>query len=258
MVVRLRARSRHRRRRARARVRPAPRIRASGRAPRIHPRTKVPLLLQVVLIVVVLVRNMPQLRRPGIINAVAHSGGRGWCGSGSPASGCARRAARASSSSACFVACDTIAAESRGAASESSVEEDIVGGGERRPFRFFFLASCRCSPLCPSASSSSSSSSSSGRRIGWRRPKRSQPKRRMLLPKRARLRRCASASAPGFECRESVSASAVVALPESTRRSSRSLRSLLEERRHARHGVVSARRESDQENDSMSFPRWRW
>lgn len=156
----------------------------------------------------------------------------------------ARRAARAASSSARFVAWDTMAAESRGAASESSVEEDMVGGGARRLFRF---------PACSLCTCSSSSSSSSGRRIGGRRPKRSQPKSRMLLLKCDRLRR----AAPGFECRERVSASAVVALPESTRRSSRSLRSALEERRQDMHGAVRARRESDQENVSMSFPRWR-
>jgi hypothetical protein len=42
-------------------------------------------------------------------------------------------------------------------------------------------------------------------------------------------------------------------LIESARRSSRSLRSFLEERRQSRHGAVRARNESDHENDSMSF-----
>jgi hypothetical protein len=34
------------------------------------------------------------------------------------------------------------------------------------------------------------------------------------------------------------------------------LRSFFEERRHARQDAVSARRESDHENESMSFLRW--
>ncbi len=50
---------------------------------------------------------------------------------------------------------------------------------------------------------------------------------------------------------ERVSASPVVALalPESVRRSSRSLRSFLEERMQLRHGAVRARKESDHENN---------
>jgi hypothetical protein len=161
-----------------------------------------------------------------------------------------------------------MAAESKGAASESSVEEDMVTvDGRRWPPRwfllFFFLLCCStCScpsppPPSPPLSSSSSSSSSSGRRMGCRRPKRSQPKSRMCLGKRVRFRR----GEPGFECNERVSASAVVALalPESARRSSRSLRSFLEEEwRQSRHEDVRARRESDHENVSISFPRWRW
>jgi hypothetical protein len=133
----------------------------------------------------------------------------------------------------------------------------VTGGGRRWPPRwvllFFLLCStcCSCPPPPSPSPSRSSSSSSSGKRMGWRRPKRSQPKNRIFLVKRARLWR----GEPGFECRERVSASAVVALvlPESARRSSRSLRSFLEERRHWRHGAVRARKESDHENDSMSF-----
>jgi hypothetical protein len=145
----------------------------------------------------------------------------------------------------------------------------MVTGGERRrpprrPLLFFFLlcSTCSCPPPSPSPSpspypsppfSSSSSSSSSGRRIGCRRPKRSQPKIRICLVKRARFRR----GELGFECKERVSASPVVALalPESARRSSRSLRSFLEEWRQSRHGAVRARRESNHENDSIAFPR---
>jgi hypothetical protein len=125
---------------------------------------------------------------------------------------------------------------------------------------FFFLlcSTCSCPPSpSPPFSSSSSSSSSSGRRIGCRRPKRSQPKSRICLVKRVRFRR---GEELGFECKERVSASAVVtvalALPESARRSSRSLRSFLEDWRQSRHGAVRARRESSHENVSMSFPRW--
>jgi hypothetical protein len=72
----------------------------------------------------------------------------------------------------------------------------------------------------------------------------------MCLVKRARFRR---GEEVGFECKERVSASAVVVLPESARRSSRSLRSFLEERRQSIHGAVRARKESDHENESMSF-----
>jgi hypothetical protein len=146
----------------------------------------------------------------------------------------------------------------------------VTADGRRWPPRwlllFFFLlcSTCSCPPPpspspspSPSPFSSSSSSSSSGRRIGCRRPKRSQPKSRICLVKRARIRR---GDELGFECKERVSASAVVALalPESARRSSRSLRSSLEEWRQSRQGAVRARRESDHENVSMSFPRWRW
>jgi hypothetical protein len=48
---------------------------------------------------------------------------------------------------------------------------------------------------------------------------------------------------PGLECRDSVSASAVVVLPESVRRSSRSLRSIFDVRRQERHGDASVWRE---------------